>query len=144
MKIKGHFHNSSELPKKETNPSRKIPSASFRFIQEDKGRRDAAALCASLSFLSNGLEMYYYANVNFDTEFKKRLLGFFLFSKKKKVPYVVIIASLFCNVNCNYAFCKRGEEGQEGEGSSFASYSMVSVSMVSHVLAGKGSESKKR
>lgn len=46
-----------------------------------------------LSFLSNGLEMYYYANVNFDTEFKKRLLDFFLFSKKKKVPYVVIIAS---------------------------------------------------
>ena len=65
--------------------------------------------------------MYYYANVNFDTEFKKRLLDFFLFSKKKKVPYVVIIASLFCNVNCNYAFCKKGGGGQKGEGSSFAS-----------------------
>lgn len=56
---------------------------------------------------------------------------------------MVIIASLFCNVNCNYAFCKRGEgRGQEGEGSSFASCFTVSVSMVSH-LAGKGSESKK-
>lgn len=40
-------------------------------------------LPAPLSFLSNGLELYYYANVNFDTEFKKRLLDFF-FSKKKK------------------------------------------------------------
>lgn len=40
-------------------------------------------MCALLSFLSHGLEMYYYANVNFDTEFKKRL-DFFLFSKKKK------------------------------------------------------------
>lgn len=74
-----------------------------------------AALSASLSFLSNGLEMYYYANVNFDTEFKKRLLDFFSFFKKK-VPYVVIIASLFCNVNCNYAFCKRGGgEGRKGK-----------------------------
>lgn len=42
-----------------------------------------AALSASLSFLSNGLEMYYYANVNFDTEFKKRLLDFFFFFQKK-------------------------------------------------------------
>lgn len=56
--------------------------------------------------------MYYYANVNFDTEFKKRLLDFFFFQKKKKVPYVVIIA-LFVNVNCNYAFCRRGEERAE-------------------------------
>lgn len=37
---------------------------------------------------------------------------------------------------------KGGRRGQKGEGSSFASCSMVSVSMVSHVLAGKGSESK--
>lgn len=29
---------------------------------------------------------------------------------------MVIIASLFCNVNCNYAFCKRGEEGGGEEG----------------------------
>lgn len=86
MKTKGHSHNSSELPKEETDPSRKIPSTSFSFIQEDKGRRDAAALSASLSFLSNGLEMYYYANVNFDTEFKKRLLDFFFFFQKKNGP----------------------------------------------------------
>lgn len=108
MNAKGHFHNSSELPKEETSPSRKIPSASFRKTQGVERLRSFF-----LSFLSNGLEMYYYANVNFDTEFKKRLLDFFLFSKKKKVPYVVIIASLFCNVNCNYAFCKRGEERAE-------------------------------
>lgn len=50
------------------------------------------------------------------------------------------MASFFCNVNCNYAFCKRGARGQKGEGRSFASCSMVSVSMVCHVLAGKGSE----
>lgn len=62
--------------------------------------------------------MYYYANVNFDTEFKKRL-DFFLFSKKKKkVPHVVIVSSLCCKVNCNYAFCKgwgeeRAERGRE-------------------------------
>lgn len=62
-----------------------------------------AALSASLSFLSNGLDMYYYANVNFDTEFKKRLLDFFFL-------FLIIIASSFCNVTCNYAFCKRGEE----------------------------------
>lgn len=68
------------------SPKRKtIPPARFLQLHSgDKGRRDAA-FCASLSFLSNGLEMYYYANVNFDTEFKKRLLDFFfLFSKKKK------------------------------------------------------------
>lgn len=58
-------------------------------------------LPAPLSFLSNGLELYYYANVNFDTEFKKRLSDFFFSKKKKKGPIcVVIIASLFCNVNC--------------------------------------------
>lgn len=45
------------------------------------------------SFLSNGLEMYYYANVNFDTEFKKRLLEFVFVLGKKKAPYVVILAS---------------------------------------------------
>lgn len=46
-------------------------------------------LPAPLSFLSNGLELYYYANVNFDTEFKKRLSDFFFSKKKKKkVPYV--------------------------------------------------------
>lgn len=55
------------------------PSALFRKTKE---RRDSAVFFASLSFLSNGLEMYYYANVNFDTELKKRL--FVLFSKKKK------------------------------------------------------------
>lgn len=55
---------------------------SLSSIQEDKERRDSAVFFASLSFLSNGLEMYYYANVNFDTELKKRL--FVLFSKKKK------------------------------------------------------------
>jgi len=54
---------------------------SLSSIQEDKERRDPAVFFASLSFLSNGLEMYYYANVNFDTELKKRL--FVLFSKKR-------------------------------------------------------------
>lgn len=84
MNAKGHFHNSSELPKGESNPSQDSSS----FIQEDLGR----CFCAS-SVLSHGLEMYYYANVNFDTEFKKRLLDFFfLFKKKKGVRYVVIIA----------------------------------------------------
>lgn len=39
---------------------------------------------------------------------------------------------------------KGGKRGQKGEGSSFASCSMVSVSMVSHVLVEKGSESKKQ
>lgn len=81
VNAKGHFHNSSELPKEETSPSRKIPSASFRKTQGVERLRSFF-----LSFLSNGLEMYYYANVNFDTEFKKRLLDFFLFSKKKKGP----------------------------------------------------------
>lgn len=116
----------------QNSPKRKtIPPARFlQLYSGDKGRRDAA-FCASLSFLSNGLEMYYYANVNFDTEFKKRLLGFFLFSKKKKAPYVVIIASLFCNVNCNYAFCKKGGEGRKGKEVALHPCSMVSVSMVS-------------
>lgn len=76
-------------------------------------------LPAPLSFLSNGLELYYYANVNFDTEFKKRLLDFFFSKKKKKVPYVWSSLLLyFVTWIVNYAFCKRGEEG---EGSSFAS-----------------------
>lgn len=70
-------------PKEESNPS----TRSLGFFQEDKEGRVAGAFCASLSFLSNGLEMYYYANVNFDTEFKKRLLDFFFpFSKKKSGP----------------------------------------------------------
>lgn len=55
--------------------------------------------------------MYYYANVNFDTEFKKRLLDFFFL-----LLFLVIIASSFCNVNCNYAFCKvGGGEGRQGK-----------------------------
>jgi hypothetical protein len=91
---------------------------SFTSFRKTKGG-GVAASSASLSFLFNGLEMYYYANVNFDTELKKRLLDFFFFQKKKG-PYVVIIASLFCKVNCNYALYKRGEEGR-GEGSRFAS-----------------------
>lgn len=79
MNAKGHFQNSSELPKEESSPS-------HRFLQLPGRQRegDAAALCASLSFLSNGLEMYYYANVNFDTEFKKRLLDFFFHFLKKR------------------------------------------------------------
>lgn len=108
VNAKGHFRNSSELPKEESSPSRKIPSASFR---KTKG---GEMLLPASSHSSLGLEMYYYANVNFDTEFKKRCwISFFLFSNKK-VPYVVIIASLFCNVNCNYAFCKRGERAARG------------------------------
>lgn len=123
-------------PKRKTVP----PRDSFSFIQEDTGRRDAAASRASLSFLSNGLEMYYYANVNFDTEFKKRLLDFSFF-KKKKIPYVVIIASLFCNVNCNYAFCKgAGGEGRKGKEVALHPCSMVSVSMVSPPRAGREGE----
>lgn len=105
---KGHSHSSSQLPHR--------GKQSLDSFRKTKGGGEPGFL-ASLSFLSDGLEMYYYANVNFDTELKKRLLDFFfLFSKKKKGPYVVIIASLFCNVNCNYAFCKRGEEGSGEEG----------------------------
>lgn len=46
---------------------------------------------------------------------------------------MVIIASLFCNVNCNYAFCKGGWGGGEGrKGTEVALHpcSTVSVSMV--------------
>ncbi|CAK6443948.1 unnamed protein product [Pipistrellus nathusii] len=39
---------------------------------------------------------------------------------------------------------KGGRRGHIGEGSGFASCSMVSVSMVAHVLVGKGSESRKQ
>lgn len=90
--------------------------------------------------------MYYYANVNFDTEFKKRLLDFFLFSKKKKkVPYVVIVASLFCNVNCNYAFCKRGGRGRRRAERGRKWLCILVLRFLCpwhpHVLAGKGSES---
>lgn len=96
-------------------------------------------LSVLLSFLSNGLEMYYYANVNFDTEFKKRLWIFFFFFKNIKVPYVVIIASLFCNVNCNYAFCKKGGGWAErGKEVALHPCSTVSVSMVSPCPGGEG------
>lgn len=67
-----------------SHAEKKTSVGSLSSIQEDKERRDSAVFFASLSFLSNGLEMYYYANVNFDTELKKRL--FVLFSKKKKGP----------------------------------------------------------
>lgn len=78
-----------------SHPEKKLqwdPSALFR--KTKRGETLQFSLLRSHSSL-NGLEMYYYANVNFDTELKKRL--FVLFSKKKKkVPYVVSIASLFC------------------------------------------------
>lgn len=105
MNAKGHFHNSSELPKGESNPSQDSSS----FIQEDLGR----CFCAS-SVLSHGLEMYYYANVNFDTEFKKRLLDFFFSFQKKEGGPICGHHCLFCNVNCNYAFCK-GRVGERAE-----------------------------
>lgn len=50
----------------------------------------------------------------------------FFFQKKKKVPYVVSIASLFCKWIVNYAFCKGGV----GDKDSFAKLLGVSVSMV--------------
>lgn len=47
----------------------KAPAVSLQFPSgRQRGKRGDAAFFASLSFLSNGLEMYYYANVNFDTE----------------------------------------------------------------------------
>lgn len=102
-------------------PWKATPVGSLSSIQEDKERRDSAVFFASLSFLSNGLEMYYYANVNFDTELKKRL--FVLFSKKKKkVPYVVSIASLFCKWIVNYAFCKGGVGDEDSFAKLFRSF----------------------
>lgn len=108
------------------HPKKKLLVGPFSSIQEDKGRRDSAAFFASLSFLSNGLEMYYYANVNFDTELKKRCF-FFFFKKKKKVLYVVSIASLFCKWIVNYAFCWGGVGEEEV---ALLNRSAVSVSMV--------------
>lgn len=48
------------------------------------------------------------------------------------------IASLFCNVNCNYAFCKRGGEGRKGKEVALHPCSTVSVSMVSPHPGGEG------
>lgn len=121
----------------QNSPKRKpVPPA--RFLQLHSGRQREARCCALcfLSFLSNGLEMYYYANVNFDTEFKKRLLDFF-FPKKKRSHMWSSLLSLFCNVNCNYAFCKRGE-GRKGKEVALHLCSMVSVSMVSPRPGGDG------
>lgn len=47
------------------------------------------------------------------------------------------LLSLFCNVNCNYAFCKRGE-GRKGKEVALHLCSMVSVSMVSPRPGGDG------
>lgn len=115
-KIKSCCCSPSQFP-----PWKATPVGSLSSIQEDKERGDSAVFFASLSFLSNGLEMYYYANVNFDTELKKRL--FVLFSKKKKkVPYVVSIASLFCKWIVNYAFCKGGVGDKDSFAKLFRSF----------------------
>lgn len=52
---------------------------------------------------------------------------------------MVIIASLFCNVNCNYAFCRRGGgEGRKGKEVALHPCSTVSVSMGSPRPGGEG------
>lgn len=111
-----------------SHPEKKLqwdPSALFRKTK----RGETAVFFASLSFLSNGLEMYYYANVNFDTELKKRL--FVLFSKKKKmVPYVVSIASLFCKWIVNYAFCKGGVGDKDNFAKPFRSFCVHGISII--------------
>lgn len=114
VNAKGRFRNSSELLQEGHSPS-------ARFLQLRSGRHREERGCSffpglSRSFLSNGLEMYHYANVNFHTEFKKRLLDFSFFRKKTKGPTCShsFMASLFCNVNCNYAFCNGGRRRQTG------------------------------
>lgn len=102
---------SSELPMRNTAPpSRQNPGL--------LSGRQREMLPLLHSFLSNGLEMYYYANVNFDTEFKKRLLEFvFVLGKKKPRMWSSLLLN-FCHVNCNYAFCKRGRAGRWGSNAS--------------------------
>lgn len=106
-----------DSPKEENSPSARsllLPSGRRR-----EARRDAAACVASLSFLSDGLEMYYYANVNFDTEFKKRslsLLSLFCFFPKKSPTcshrcFFILYHELIVTMHS----AKGGEERTEGE-----------------------------
>lgn len=107
------------------NAPKRKPVPPSRFLQLHSGRQREERCCHGpgfLSFLSNGLEMYYYANVNFDTEFKKRLLDFFLFSKKKKRSHMWSSLLLyFVTWIVTMHSAEGGRRGQKGEGSSFAS-----------------------
>ena len=106
---------------------RKIPPASFR-----KTRGDASALAPSSLMALKCIIMQMWILI-LNLRRGCWIFIFFFFFPKKGVPYVVIIASLFCNVNCNYAFCKGGwgaGEGRKGTEVALHPCSMVSVSMV--------------
>lgn len=74
--------------------------------------------------------MYYYANVNFDTEFKKRLLDFFFLFSKKKVHMWSSLLLYFVTWIVTMHSAKGGRRA-EGKRVALCPCSPVSVSMVS-------------